>query len=138
MPDALYAGVILAAADPGCQIVGIGCIFGNTDVNQVARNVFRVLTLCGRPQIPVFIGSAEPLVAEPIPSNYWFGRDGLGDAAQVHDTVDQPLCTCFAGSRALEPLLASYSMLSPCQATALQQHQQLYGVQRDRGVLYRF
>ncbi len=59
------------------------CHTPSQDLHQVARNVFRVLTLCGRPQIPVFLGSAEPLIAEPVPSNYWFGRDGLGDAPQV-------------------------------------------------------
>ena len=52
-------------------------------VEQVARNVCRVLTLCGRSELHVYAGCAEPLVSARPEPNYWFGRDGLGDASHV-------------------------------------------------------
>jgi hypothetical protein len=56
---------------------------GLQDLTQVGRNVCRVLQLCGRTDIPVYLGAGEPLVAEHLPPNFWFGHDGLGDAPSV-------------------------------------------------------
>ncbi|KAL6756652.1 Inosine/uridine-preferring nucleoside hydrolase domain-containing protein [Haematococcus lacustris] len=80
-------GLLLALADAECNVLGISCVHGNTAVAQVARNVCRVLTLCERTDIPVYLGAEEPLLAPPTPPNNWFGKDGLGDAEQAWPTA---------------------------------------------------
>ncbi|KAK9973309.1 hypothetical protein ABG768_024045 [Culter alburnus] len=78
--DAL--AIIVALAAPGVKVLGITCCFGNTDVDNVCQNVMRVLTVCQQTQIPVFKGSAGPLVGPVTPFKDHFGTDGLGDVLQ--------------------------------------------------------
>ncbi len=117
------AAIMLALSDPSASVLGISCVHGNTvssetalgttspfctspplgrpqDLTQVGLNICRVLQLCGRTDIPVYLGAQEPLVspAKPI-SNPWFGRDGLGvrllapsDRVGGGSRVAEPLC----------------------------------------------
>lgn len=78
--DAL--AIIVALAAPGVKVLGITCCFGNTDVDNVCQNVMRVLTVCQQTQIPVFKGSAGPLIRPVTTFKDHFGTDGLGDVLQ--------------------------------------------------------
>ncbi len=64
------------------------------DLDKVAANVARLLTLCGRTDIPIYRGCEEPLMREPIKYDYFHGLDGLGDVPHASpgaaDVVKQP------------------------------------------------
>mmetsp|Transcript_64850 Transcript_64850/g.204780 ORF Transcript_64850/g.204780 Transcript_64850/m.204780 type:complete len:320 (+) Transcript_64850:174-1133(+) len=72
-------GMMIAFVHPGVEIVGISCVCGNVDVDQVARNVARILTLCGREDIPFYVGAREPLVMDHVDASHFHGKDGMGD-----------------------------------------------------------
>ncbi|TRY89304.1 hypothetical protein DNTS_003473 [Danionella cerebrum] len=78
--DAL--AVIMALADPQVKVLGITCCFGNTDVDNVCQNVMKVLTVCQQKQVPVFRGSAGPMIEPTTPLKDHFGTDGLGDVLE--------------------------------------------------------
>ncbi|XP_033820873.1 inosine-uridine preferring nucleoside hydrolase [Periophthalmus magnuspinnatus] len=77
--------VFMALATPQVQVMGFTCVFGNADVNSVCQNVLRVLSVCGREEIPVFRGCGGPLVGADKPFSDHFGTDGLGDVFKDKD-----------------------------------------------------
>ena len=58
-------------------------------VDQVTKNIARLLTLAGRPDVPFYRGCSEPLLSKPIDSSWFHGRDGLGDAPEVAPSYGQ-------------------------------------------------
>lgn len=85
--DAL--AIITAGRAPGVDLVGIGCTWGNIDVDQAVRNSHHLLTLLGRTDIPVARGAAGPLDGSPpVYSPHVHGRDGAGNVGAV-DHVPQ-------------------------------------------------
>ncbi|XP_068449041.1 inosine-uridine preferring nucleoside hydrolase [Clinocottus analis] len=77
--------LMMALAAPDLQVLAVTCVFGNTAVENVCQNVLRVLDVCERQEIPVFRGSAGPLVgARRTPGDH-FGTDGLGDVFKDQD-----------------------------------------------------
>ncbi|CAL8389590.1 unnamed protein product [Boreogadus saida] len=73
-------GIMLALAAPDVQVLGITCTHGNTALENSCRNTLRVLKECQRGDIPVYRGSAEPLLGRMIDASDFHGKDGLGDA----------------------------------------------------------
>ncbi|KAL4422833.1 hypothetical protein ABPG75_009030 [Micractinium tetrahymenae] len=71
--------LMLALSAPEVELVGVSAVHGNVGVTQVGRNIGRILTLCGRPEVPFFLGADEPLVAPSMDASYFHGEDGLGD-----------------------------------------------------------
>ncbi|WAE76753.1 nucleoside hydrolase [Streptomonospora nanhaiensis] len=67
------------AARPEVEIVGIGAVFGNNSVDITADNALRLLELYGRPDVPVAVGAARPLVQAPRLAAHVHGGNGLGD-----------------------------------------------------------
>mmetsp|Transcript_17422 Transcript_17422/g.37632 ORF Transcript_17422/g.37632 Transcript_17422/m.37632 type:complete len:358 (+) Transcript_17422:73-1146(+) len=76
-------GLILALCDPNTNVLGISCVHGNVGVDKVALNVARVLTACGREDVPLYVGAPEPLISPLRDATYFHGEDGLGDAPDV-------------------------------------------------------
>ncbi|RXN28025.1 inosine-uridine preferring nucleoside hydrolase-like protein [Labeo rohita] len=72
--------IMMALAAPGVQILGITCVQGNTSVDNVCKNVLRVLKVCNHPEIPVFRGATKSLLGQTISAGDFHGKDGLGDA----------------------------------------------------------
>ncbi|WZH35120.1 MAG: nucleoside hydrolase [Microbacterium enclense] len=66
-------------AQPDVEIEAITTIYGNTPVEDSARNVRTVLRLAGREDIPVHLGEAAPLEGEASIADFVHGTDGLGD-----------------------------------------------------------
>jgi inosine-uridine nucleoside N-ribohydrolase len=66
-------------AQPDVEIVGITTIYGNTPVEDSARNVRTVLRLAEREDIPVHLGEYAPLEGEASIADFVHGVDGLGD-----------------------------------------------------------
>ncbi len=61
---------MLALAAPGVELLGISAVHGNVAVDQVGRNIGRILTLCGRGDVPFCLGADEPLVAPAMDASY--------------------------------------------------------------------
>lgn len=72
--------IMMALAVPDVEILGITCVHGNTCVENVCKNVLRVLKVCGRLEIPVFKGVSKPLLGFVLNAGHFHGEDGLGDA----------------------------------------------------------
>jgi len=77
---------MMMLAQPSVDVVGISAVHGNVGVAQVGQNIARVLTLCGRPEVPFYLGADEPLVAPAMDASYFHGLDGLGDVPDVFPT----------------------------------------------------
>lgn len=105
--------LVLAMGSDNSRIVGISTVHGNTvrrgikvvttgcnslkppeavwmplhvsqAISNVNQNVLRVLTACGKDDVPVYVGCSEPMVCDPFVSSApYHGHDGLGDAPGV-------------------------------------------------------
>ncbi|XP_028846968.1 inosine-uridine preferring nucleoside hydrolase isoform X2 [Denticeps clupeoides] len=76
--------IMMALAAPDVQVLGITCVKGNTSVENVCRNVLRVLQVCQGLEIPVFKGVSKPLLGVEISAGHFHGEDGLGDAPDLN------------------------------------------------------
>ncbi|KAM9487122.1 inosine-uridine preferring nucleoside hydrolase isoform 1-T2 [Clarias gariepinus] len=72
--------IMMALAVPDVQILGITCVHGNTSIENVCKNVLRILKVCDRMEIPVYRGASKPLLGDVQNASLFHGRDGLGDA----------------------------------------------------------
>lgn len=81
--------IFLALASPELQVEGLTVVFGNTGVDQAARNAVKVLEVAGRADVPVAVGAAKPLIRPYRGRGYLVhGRDGLGETSLA---ADRPL-----------------------------------------------
>ncbi|XP_043928413.1 inosine-uridine preferring nucleoside hydrolase-like isoform X2 [Protopterus annectens] len=71
--------IMVALAAPNVRILGITCCKGNTSVDNVCKNVLRVLEICKKSEIPVFRGASSSLLAEAVHAVDFHGADGLGN-----------------------------------------------------------
>ena len=71
--------LLFAAINPEIELLGITCVDGNTNVDQVVRNTLKVLDAAGASEIPVSKGATRPLVEEPLYAEHIHGKDGMGD-----------------------------------------------------------
>ncbi|XP_061082099.1 inosine-uridine preferring nucleoside hydrolase [Conger conger] len=74
--------IMVALAAPDVQVLGITCVSGNTSVDNVCRNVLRVLHVCQHLEIPVFRGASKPILENTLSAGHFHGLDGLGDAPE--------------------------------------------------------
>ena len=58
------AQAIMIALSQEVDVLGITCTFGNVDVDQVTKNVLKVLEVCGRNDIPVYKGAHRPMLGK--------------------------------------------------------------------------
>jgi len=71
--------VLFAAMHPAINLLGITCVDGNTNVDQVVANTLKVLDAAGAGDIPVARGAVRPLLGESRYAEYVHGADGMGD-----------------------------------------------------------
>lgn len=93
--DAWALFMLLRAMDAElCDIQAITCVNGNTTIDNVTRNVLRVLqTVEKERKIPVFKGCSEPLLGkdfDPPKKPMVHGGDGFGDL-NLQESVDMSL-----------------------------------------------
>ncbi|XP_070565977.1 nucleoside hydrolase-like [Ptychodera flava] len=74
--------IAIALTQPDVEVVGITCVNGNTNVDNVCRNVLRLLKVYDREEIPVFKGCATALVHN-IKTDGVHGSDGFGDVPEL-------------------------------------------------------
>jgi inosine-uridine nucleoside N-ribohydrolase len=72
--------LLYALADPGARLLGVSTVAGNVDVVKATRNTRAVLALAGRADIPVWPGSAAPLLKPAQDARAVHGATGLGYA----------------------------------------------------------
>lgn len=77
--DAL--ALLLAAASPEFDLLGVTCVAGNRPLAATADNACRVLDLAGRSEVAVHAGCARPLTHAEPRCNLVHGEDGLGGVA---------------------------------------------------------
>ncbi len=76
--DAL--ALLYAAATPGAEMVGVGCVAGNVELPHVVRNTLAVLELAGRGDVEVAAGRDAPIVRPLRTAADTHGPTGLGHA----------------------------------------------------------
>jgi len=90
--DAL--ALLLAAASPELELIGVCCVAGNRAVATTADNACRVLDLAGRGDVEVHAGCSRPLTQAEARSNLVHGDDGLGGAALARSRRPSALHAC--------------------------------------------
>ena len=70
--------LIMALRAPEVRVAAITTVAGNVDVQQATRNALYTVELCGA-DVPVYTGSAKPLLREHQSATWFHGSDGLGD-----------------------------------------------------------
>eukprot|EP00959_Pyramimonas_sp_CCMP1952_P005850 122440-Pyramimonas_sp.AAC.1 len=74
-------GVMLCLrAHHSANLLGISCVYGNVAVEQVGRNVGRILHVCERPDVPYYLGASRNILTQGRVITDFHGQDGLGDA----------------------------------------------------------
>ena len=81
--------LMLAAASPEIDLLGVTTVAGNTTVDKTTRNALAVLELIGRTDVPVAMGSDVPLKRNLVTAEYVHGSTGL-DGPELHDPTMQP------------------------------------------------
>lgn len=72
----------LAVASPEVELRAVTTVFGNVELARTTDNALRLLTLLGRPDVPVGAGAGRPLVyPAPHRAGHVHGVDGLGGLA---------------------------------------------------------
>ena len=85
---------IAYAVGCGAEIAGITCGFGNVETAEAVRNTLDLLSLLGRPEVPVFAGDAGPdgqpfRVSEACRKIH--GENGIGNVSLPHHGKPSPL-----------------------------------------------
>lgn len=80
--DAL--ALLMAFADAQHEVVALTVAAGNVGLEYTLRNALKLCEVAGRDDVPVFAGTADPLVYPAEDAAHVHGRDGFGD-------VDLPL-----------------------------------------------
>lgn len=79
--------ILLALSCEHVNVIGVTIVHGNLgNVPQLARNARRVLALARRKDVPVFMGSSQPLHFPPHKgAPFVHGSDGMGDVESRDD-----------------------------------------------------
>lgn len=71
--------LVMALRHPEVDVVGIGVVAGNVPLDMAVQNALYTRELCGRPDVPVHVGEATPLVIPLQTAQDVHGGDGMGD-----------------------------------------------------------
>lgn len=86
--DAL--ALLMAAASPRLQLLGVTCVAGNRPVHTTTANASALLALAGRGEVPVHAGCARPLARPEARVNLVHGEDGLGGVVLDAGSAPRP------------------------------------------------
>jgi purine nucleosidase len=76
--------LLYAALHPAVELVGVGAVWGNVEVEQATRNSLHALAMAGAPEVPVAAGAAGPLTGgPPVYAHHVHGDDGQGNVGDV-------------------------------------------------------
>ncbi|XP_029446170.1 uncharacterized protein LOC115084904 isoform X2 [Rhinatrema bivittatum] len=71
--------IMMALAAPNVSVLAITCVGGNTPLENVCKNVLRVLNVCNRLDVPVYRGVSTSILGDRLHASDFHGEDGLGD-----------------------------------------------------------
>ena len=86
--DAL--AIILALSHPKVDLKAVCTVTGNGSLENTTKNGLKILSLCGREDIPLYKGSARGLDDKEPDTVPAFGDDGLGGYAHTVQTEKKP------------------------------------------------
>ena len=58
--------LMLAAASKELDLVGITTVSGNVPASMGAKNALKILSMIGKPDVPVYVGEETPLVRDYV------------------------------------------------------------------------
>lgn len=97
--------IMLAAASPELEILGITTVAGNQTGDKTFENARRVLTLIDRHDIPLARGADRPIIRELITAPQIHGTSGLDGAELPYP--DAPFLDCHAVDFIIDTVKAS-------------------------------
>ena len=71
------------------QIDAVTTVFGNCPVDASSQNALRLVEMCGRGDIPIYRGAAEPLVNRRIPATNGAAVHGINGLGDIHSTLPE-------------------------------------------------
>ena len=129
--------ILLAAASPGIELVGITTVAGNQTLDKTTLNARRVCSVAGITDVPIAAGAERPLVREPEVASAIHGESGLDGPewpAPTVETEGRDAIELIAGAATEGPLTVIAVGPLTNVATALQRRPELAG-QLSRVVL---
>ena len=81
--------ILLACGSPGLDVLGVTTVAGNVALPKTTRNALRVLSLIGRPDVPVAAGAEKPLRRPLVTAESIHGESGL-DGPPIPDAAFGP------------------------------------------------
>ena len=69
--------IMLAAGNPGIEVLGITTESGNQTIEKTSRNALNVLQWIGKGEIPVYMGCKGPMLREKMTAADIHGETGL-------------------------------------------------------------
>jgi inosine-uridine nucleoside N-ribohydrolase len=82
--------LMLALASPEVELLGVTTVAGNQTVEKTTANAIRVLEACGRGDVPVARGAADPLVRRRDVAAHVHGETGL-DGPELPPPAGEPV-----------------------------------------------
>jgi len=72
--------ILYAALHPGIDLLAVGSVWGNVDVDTATRNSLHTVAMAGQPEVPVARGAAGPITGRPAEfAPHVHGADGQGN-----------------------------------------------------------
>jgi purine nucleosidase len=72
--------ILYAALHPDIDLLGVGSVWGNVDVDTATRNSLHTVAMAGQPEVPVARGAAGPITGRPAEfAPHVHGADGQGN-----------------------------------------------------------
>ena len=81
--------LLMALKSDQLEVVGISVCAGNTSLEHMVTNIYRIFELSGNPEnfkIPVYLGAKQAILGKyraPEAATWFHGRDGLGDCPEL-------------------------------------------------------
>jgi purine nucleosidase/pyrimidine-specific ribonucleoside hydrolase len=127
--------ILLAAANPAVELLGITTVAGNGPLDKVTYNARRVATLAGLTDLPIAAGAAGPLVADHEASVDIHGESALDGPALPEPRVDldprpaaQLIADLLAGSPVPVTLVATGPLTNIAHALGTIDHAKVAGI----------
>jgi inosine-uridine nucleoside N-ribohydrolase len=81
--------IMLACGAPGLELLAVTTVAGNAPLEKTTNNALRVLSLIGRPEVPVGAGASAPLVRPLRTAVDIHGESGL-EGPEIPDPSSEP------------------------------------------------
>src|SRR5215217_4920674 len=81
--------IMLACGAPDLELLAVTTVAGNVPLEKTTRNALRILSLIGRPEVPVAAGASSPLYRPLHTAEKIHGESGL-DGPEIPDYFFAP------------------------------------------------